>query len=62
MQEYTEHLVRGESNIAEMVEHTEEILAQDKLPDAVEDYDDFKALEAELLGEIMEIEEGQEGQ
>lgn len=62
MQAYTEHLVRGESNIAEMVEHTEEILAQDKLPDAVDDYDDFKALEAELLGEIMEIEEGQEGQ
>lgn len=62
MQEYTEHLVRGESNIAEMVEHTEEILAQDKLPDAVDDYDDFKALEAELLGEIAEIEEGQEGQ
>lgn len=58
MQAYTEHLVRGESNIAEMVEHTEEILAQDKLPDAVDDYDDFKALEAELLGEIMEIEEG----
>lgn len=62
MQAYTEHLVRGESNIAEMVEHTEEILAQDKLPDAVDDYDDFKTLEAELLGEIMEIEEGQEGQ
>ena len=62
MQEYTNHLVRGESNIAEMVEHTEEILAQDKLPDAVDDYDDFKALEAELLGEIAGIEEGQEGE
>lgn len=61
MQAYTEHLVRGESNIAEMVEHTEEILAQDKLPDAVDDYDDFQALEAELLGDIMAIEEGQEG-
>lgn len=61
MQTYTEHLVRGESNIAEMVEHTEEILAQDKLPDAVEDYDDFAALERELLGDIAAIEEGQEG-
>lgn len=56
MQSYTEHLVRGESNIAEMVEHTEEILAQDKLPEAVDDYDDFAALEAELLGEMAEIE------
>lgn len=57
MQSYTEHLVRGESNIAEMVEHTEEILAQDKLPDAVDDYDDFAALEAELLGEMAAVEE-----
>ncbi len=56
MQTYTEYLVRGESNIAEMVEHTEEILAQDKLPDAVEDYDDFAALERELLGDIADIE------
>lgn len=61
MQTYTEYLVRGESNIAEMVEHTEEILAQDKLPEVVNDYDDFKVLEAELLGEIEAIEEGQEG-
>ncbi len=60
MQSYTEHLVRGESNIAEMVEHTEEILAQDKLPDAVDDYDDFARLEAELLGDIQDIEQGQE--
>lgn len=60
MQSYTEHLVRGESNIAEMVEHTEEILAQDKLPDAVDDYDDFAALEAELLGEMAAIEDSQE--
>lgn len=60
MQAYTEHLVRGESNIAEMVEHTEEILAQDRLPDAVDDYDDFARLEAELLGDIQDIEEGQE--
>lgn len=61
MQEYTEYLVRGESNIAEMVENTEAILAQEALPEAVEDYDDFAALEAELLGDIEEIEEGQEG-
>lgn len=61
MQEYTEYLVRGESNIAEMVEHTEEILAQDKLPNAVGDYNDFAALEAELLGEMAAIEEAQEG-
>lgn len=62
MQQYTEHLVRGESNIAEMVEHTEEILAQDKLPDAVDDYDDFAALERELLGDIADIEASQEGE
>lgn len=43
-----------------MVEHTEEILAQDKLPDAVDDYDDFARLEAELLGDIQDIEQGQE--
>lgn len=61
MQSYTEHLVKGESNIAEMVEHTAEILAQDKLPDAVDDYDDFAALERELLGDIAEIEASQEG-
>lgn len=60
MQEYTEYLVRGESNIAEMVENTEAILAQEPLPDAVEDYDDFAALEKELLGDIETIEEGQE--
>lgn len=60
MQEYTEYLVRGESNIAEMVENTEAILAQESLPDAVEDYDDFAALEKELLGDIEAIEEGQE--
>lgn len=60
MQEYTEYLVRGESNIAEMVENTEAILAQEPLPDAVEDYDDFAALEKELLGDIEAIEEGQE--
>lgn len=60
MQEYTEYLVRGESNIAEMVENTETILAQEPLPDAVDDYDDFAALERELLGDIEEIEEGQE--
>ena len=60
MQEYTEYLVRGESNIAEMVENTEAILAQEPLPDTVEDYDDFAALEKELLGDIEVIEEGQE--
>lgn len=59
MQAYTQALVRGESNIAEMVEHTEEILAQDVLPEAVEDYDDFASLERELLGDIEAIEEGQ---
>lgn len=62
MQEYTEYLVRGESNIAEMVENTEAILAQEPLPEAVEDFDDFAALEKELLGDIAAIEEGQEGE
>lgn len=60
MQEYTEYLVRGESNIAEMVENTEAILAQEPLPEVVDDYDDFAALEKELLGDIEAIEEKQE--
>lgn len=57
MQEYTEYLVRGESNIAEMVQNTETILAQEKLPEAVEDFDDFASLERELLEEIAEVDE-----
>lgn len=57
MKEYTEYLVRGETNIADMVENTEAILAQEKLPEAVEDYDDFDILEAELLGELEEIDD-----
>lgn len=61
MQEYTEYLIHGESNIAEMAANTAAILAQEPLPTAVEDYDDFEALEKELLGDIESIEEGQEG-
>lgn len=57
MKEYTAYLVRGESNIGEMVKNAEAILAQDALPDAVEDMDDFAALEAELLGEMEEIDD-----
>ena len=53
MQEYTEYLVRGESNIAEMVENTEAILAQDPLPNAVEDYDDFAAQLANKKSSII---------
>ena len=60
MQDYTRYLVQGESGIDEMVKNTKEILAQDKLPDAVEDYDDFASLEAELLGDINNIEKEQE--
>jgi len=58
MKEYTAYLVRGESNIAEMVENTEAILAQDALPNAVQSFDEFAELEKELLGEIDDIEEG----
>lgn len=62
MKEYTEYLVRGESGLADMVEHAEEILAQDERPDAVEDdEEDFAALEAELLGDIQAIEDSQNG-
>lgn len=57
MKEYTEYLIRGESNIAEMVTNTEAILAQEKLPTAVEDFDDFAALEQELLGEMEAIDD-----
>lgn len=60
MQEYTEYLVRGETNISEMAKNVEEILQQDQLPKAVEDYDDFAALERELLGDIATIEKEQE--
>jgi hypothetical protein len=60
MKEYTDYLIRGEPNIAEMVANAETILAQDALPDAVEDMDDFAALEAELLGEMAEIEKVEE--
>ncbi len=52
MKEYTEYLIRGETNIGDMVENAEAILAQEKLPDAVEDYDDFAALEAEILSDL----------
>lgn len=60
LKDYTEYLVRGETNIAEMVENTEAILAQQPLPEAVEDMDDFQILEAELLGEMEAIEEAQD--
>lgn len=53
MKEYTSYLVRGESNIAEMVENTEAILAQESLPTAEAERDDFAALERELLGELL---------
>ncbi len=59
MKEYTEYLVRGESGIADMVENAEVILAQDALPEAVQDYDEFAALEAELLEDIALIDENQ---
>lgn len=60
MQDYTESLIHGESNIEEMVENTKEILSQGALPEMVEDYDDFELLEKELLGDIAAIEEQQE--
>jgi hypothetical protein len=56
MKEYTEYLIRGETAIEEMVKNAEIILAQEALPDAVEDLDDFAALEAELLGDMEEID------
>ncbi len=59
MTEYTEYLVRGENALADMVENAEIILAQDALPEAVQDYDDFALLEAELLSDIEDISENQ---
>ena len=56
MKQYTNYLVRGESNIAEMVENTEAILAQEQLPKAEED-NNFEALEKELLGDLLEEDE-----
>lgn len=50
MQDYTQHLVMGENNIAEMAKNTAAILQND-LPEAeLEDFSDFAALEAEVLG------------
>lgn len=61
MKEYTNYLVRGETNIAEMVENTETILAQDALPKAqLESYDQFAALEQEILAGLSDGEEGEE--
>lgn len=58
MQDYTNSLVLGESNINEMAKNTAAILAQNDLPEAkVEDYSEFAALEAEVLGDIQEVEE-----
>jgi len=56
MREYTAYLIHGESNIQEMVNNTSEILKMEALPEAVQTFDDFAALEAELLGEIEDIE------
>lgn len=58
MQDYTNSLVLGESNINEMAKNTATILAQNDLPEAkVEDYSEFAALEAEVLGDIQEVED-----
>lgn len=62
MQDYTEHLVLGESNIGEMANNTATVLAND-LPEAqLEDYSEFAALEAEVLGDIENIGEEEEGE
>jgi len=58
MQDYTNSLVLGEPNINEMTKNTAAILAQNDLPEAkVEDYSEFATLEAEVLGDIHEVEE-----
>lgn len=58
MQDYTNSLVLGESNINEMAKNTAAILAQNDLPEAkVENYSEFAALEAEVLGDIQEVED-----
>ncbi len=60
LQNYTQALVLGENNINEMAKNTAEILKND-LPEAeLEDFSDFEALEAEVLGDIKAIEEPDE--
>jgi len=40
-----------------MVENAEAILAQDKLPDEVEDYDAFAEFEGDILGPLGDEED-----
>lgn len=56
IEQYTTQLVTGESQLGDMIENARTILAQDEIPE-VEDYDDFSALEAEVLGSLEDDEE-----
>lgn len=56
IEQYTIQLVTGESQLGDMIENARTILAQDEIPE-VEDYDDFSALEAEVLGSLEGDEE-----
>ena len=60
MEAYTQFLVKGEEGLADMVANTESILAQDQLPDAQADMDDFETLEKELMGDIEALEDSDE--
>ncbi len=55
IQDYTTQLVMGEPQLGDMIQNAKQILEEYKLPDEVESYDDFTALEAEVLGN-QEIE------
>lgn len=53
MENYTQMLVTGESQLGSMIENAQTILAADDCEEEeIEDYDDFAVLEQEILGEL----------
>jgi hypothetical protein len=52
MQDYTQSLVTSETQLPDMIQNAQEILKQDEIPEEFENYDIFKALEQEILGDL----------
>lgn len=61
MENYTQMLVTGESQLGSMIENAQTILAaDDREEEEIEDYDDFAVLEQEILGELEPEEEDED--